>query len=990
MVEDKVVRALRAAMLENQRLQEENRRITAAATEPIAIIGMACRLPGGVTTPDELWDLLADGREGITTFPTDRGWDPEVVDTAQERDGKSYVDRGGFLDGAADFDAPFFGIPDREALAMDPQQRLFLESAWEVVERAGLDPLSLRGSEVGVFAGVMYRDYTAKVSRVPAGVEAFVGLGNSAAVLSGRVAYSMGFTGPAITVDTACSSSLVALHLAVQALRNGECEMALAGGVTVMATPDTFVEFSRQRGLARDARVKAFSDDADGTAWGEGVGVLLVERLSDARRRGHPVLAVVRGSAVNQDGASNGLTAPNGPSQQRVIRQALASAGLGAADVDVVEAHGTGTALGDPIEAQALLATYGQDRDEPLWLGSVKSNVGHTQGAAGVTGVIKMIQAMRHSRLPATLHVSAPSSKVDWDGGAVRLLTSPVEWPAGENPRRAAVSSFGISGTNAHVIIEEPPAFDQPPASDQPPAAPVSWPLPFLLSAKTPAALRVAAERLAHQLPDDLTDLAHSLHTSRSRFVEHAAIVTRDRDELLAGLKSLAAGERHAVVTSGRSDRGSLAVLFTGQGSQRPGMGGGLAATFPAFAAAFDEVCAAFDGLLPIPLADAIEDQAALDRTEFAQPAIFAVEVALFRLFASWGIEPEFVGGHSIGELSAAHVAGVWSLTDAARVVAARGRLMQALPPGGLMVAVEASPDELTLGPGVSLAAVNGSRSVVLSGVADAVEALAADFAAAGRRTRRLRTSHAFHSMLMEPMLDEFAAVVAEVTFSAPRLRMRGAVTDPAYWVRHVRDAVLFADEVRSLAEQGVTTFLELGPDATLSGMVEHGVAIPALRKGADEATAAVTALARLSIRGIEVNLSPLLASGRRVELPTYPFQRQRYWLEADMNVEQTTPDVVTEVSDTYASLPEAERRERLLALVIAEAAGVPLENPVTEPILADTPFFEVGFNSLSAVEMRNRLAAATGLTLTPMLLFDHPTPEMIADHLVEQFAKQA
>ncbi|MEV0787298.1 SDR family NAD(P)-dependent oxidoreductase, partial [Streptomyces sp. NPDC050423] len=878
--------------------------VASADGDPVVIVSMACRYPGGVRSPEDLWRLVDEGVDAITEFPGNRGWDLDrLYDPESTRPGTCYVRHGGFLHDAADFDPGFFGISPNDALTTDPQHRLLLEVAWEAMERATIDPLALKGTTTGVFTGTMYHDYA----------------GNSAAgsLGPGRVSYTFGLEGPSMAVDTACSSSLVALHLAAQAVRSGECGLALVGGVTVMSTPETFIEFARQRGLSRDGRCRSFSSAADGAAWSEGAGMLVIERLSDARRNGHPVLAVLRGSAVNQDGASNGLMAPNGPSQQRVIRQALANAGLATADVDAVEAHGTGTTLGDPIEAQALLATYGQDRPEgrPLYLGSIKSNIGHAQAAAGIAGVIKMVEAMRHGVLPSSLHLDEPSPRVDWETGDVTLLTAPRPWPELDRPRRAGISSFGISGTNAHVIIEAPeatPVASAGTGSEATPGAAESTTttatVPWLLSARGPEGLARQAGRLLAHLESrpgvSALDVAHSLATTRTSLEQRAALLVTDRAQALRDLAVLADGGSTASLVvaedTGRPAGGPTAFLFSGQGAQRLGMGERLHRTHPVFAQAFDEAVAALDRHLDRPLAAVIrEDEAALNRTGYTQAALFAFEVAQFRLLESWGVHPDFLAGHSIGELVAAHVCGALSLPDAARLVAARGLLMQALPEGGAMAALRASEKEVAplLTGEVAVAAVNGPESVVVSGTAAAVRAVTDHFAALGRSAKPLKVSHAFHSPLMEPMLADFARTAAGMTVTEPSVPLVSTLTgsvvtaaelaDPAHWVRHVREAVRFADAVRTLDEAGVTTYLEIGPDAALSALgpaclpgTSAAAFLPLSRRDRDEAAELVGALAHAHVRHVPVAWAEFFAgSGAgRVELPTYAFRREPFW----------------------------------------------------------------------------------------------------------------
>ncbi|MEV0589366.1 thioester reductase domain-containing protein [Nonomuraea sp. NPDC050310] len=846
-------------------LKETRRRLAdleAAEQEPIAIVGMACRFPGGVSSPEELWRLVDEGVDAIAEFPADRGWDiDELYDPEPGKPGKCSTREGGFLRDAALFDPAFFGISPREALAMDPQHRVLLEASWELFEQACIDVTTLKGSRTGVFVGIVEESYLGL--NAPEELEGYLMTSKLSSVASGRIAYTYGFEGPAVSLDTACSSSLVALHLAVQSLRSGESDLAVAGGSTVSADPGGLIDFSRQRGLAADGRCKSFAAAADGTSWSEGVGLLLVERLSDARRNGHRVLAVVRGSAVNQDGASNGLTAPNGPSQERVIRQALANSGLSPADIDVVEAHGTGTRLGDPIEAQALLATYGRHRPHgrPLWLGSLKSNIGHSVAAAGAGGVIKMIQAMRYGTLPRTLHVDEPTPFVDWSSGQVELLTEARPWPDTGAPRRAAVSSFGVSGTNAHVILEQPPAISEPAASEPSAAAP-SGPVAWFLSGKTPQAVHDQAARLADHIaryPDlSPADVAHTL-ARRTAHEYRAAVTGETLDELGAALASI------TVVQA--PPRQPITFMFSGQGSQRPGMGRDLYATQPVFAETLDEVLAAFD--LPLKSILFSDDGDLLGQTRYTQPALFAYQTALYRLVESHGLKPDRVIGHSLGELTAAHVAGVLTLQDAATLITARAHLMAQAPPGA-MISIHATETEIaeTLQgrANVSIAATNTPTLTVISGNAHAVEEIAALWAERGRRTKRLPGDHAFHSPLMDPILDQFRAVAATVTYHPPKIATTRESYDADYWTQQIRQPVHFHQ-----ALEAGSAYIEIGPDTTLTTLTRHTL---------PEATAIPThqfpeALAQAHTH----NLPTTWPTGRQIDLPTYPFQHQRYWL---------------------------------------------------------------------------------------------------------------
>ncbi|MYY00709.1 type I polyketide synthase [Streptomyces sp. SID4913] len=881
--------------------------VRAAADEPLAIVGMACRLPGDVDGPDALWKLLMAGGDAIGPLPADRGWDIDALyDPDPDRPGSSYVRAGGFLGGATEFDHEFFGISAREALAMDPQQRLLMQTAWAAFENAGLLPDDLKGSDTGVFAGVMPSDYGSPDS-MPDELVGYQVTGGAPSVASGRLAYHFGFTGPAVSVDTACSGSLVALHLAAQSLASGECGLALVAGVSITPTPASLISFSRLRALSADGRCRAFAEDADGFGMGEGVGVLLVERLSDARRNGHRVLALVRGSAINQDGASNGLTAPNGLSQEQVIRRALGRAGLGPADVDAVEAHGTGTRLGDPIEAHALMATYGEGRpaERPLWLGSVKSNVGHTQAAAGVVGVIKMVQALRHGTLPGTLHVAEPTSRVDWETGGVRLLAESRPWPETDRPRRAGVSAFGISGTNAHVILEQPPRPRPEPVAAPAAAGPSA--VPWLLSARDGQVLRDRAASLAAWADGGTEPAAvgRELATARTWF-EHRAAVVGGHDE---GLRALVAGEPCAHVVSGLAGPlGRTVFVFPGQGAQWVGMGAGLLDGSEVFARAVAQCEEALSAYVDWSLTDVLrgaEGAASLERVDVVQPASFAVMVALAAVWRSYGIEPDAVVGHSQGEIAAACVAGALSLEDAARVVCLRSRALTALAGRGAMAIVAVPEEEAEalvsrFDGRLSVAAVNGPGMVVLSGDPAALEDVGRTCEERGVRVRTIPVDYASHSAHVEEILGELGELLAPVRPRTPRVPFFSTVTadwidspalDAAYWGTNLRRPVRFAEAVRALAGQGHGLFVECSPHpvllaATEETLAEHDdtCAVGSLRRNDGGPDRLLLSLAEAWVRGAPVDFGPAFTGGSArpaSDLPGYPFRRRRHWLEA-------------------------------------------------------------------------------------------------------------
>ncbi|WP_150130547.1 type I polyketide synthase, partial [Streptomyces sp. 150FB] len=988
MNDDKLRTYLKRVTTDLHRTRQRLTTLESRDTEPIAIVGMSCRYPGGVESPEDLWRMVSGGTDAITRFPADRGWDLErLYDPDGERPGTSYAREGGFLDAVGDFEPQFFGISPNEALAMDPQQRLLLETTWEAFERAGINPRGQRGAQVGVFAGVQYQDYSSRLRQVPEEVEGFLAGGNSDSVASGRISYVFGFEGPAVSVDTACSSSLVALHLAAQALRSEECTLALAGGAMVMSTPVPFTEMSKQGGLARDGRCKSFAAEADGTGWGEGVGMLLLERLSDARRNGHPVLALVRGTAVNQDGASSRLTAPNGPAQQRVIRKALANARLTPADVDVVEAHGTGTPLGDPIEAQALIATYGRGHsaEQPLLLGSLKSNIGHTQAAAGVGGIIKMVQALRHGQVPPTLHADNLTPQVDWEAGTVRPVTELLPWPAVDRVRRAAVSSFGVSGTNSHVVLEQAP---EPEESEQPeepakpeqtedtPLLPVAGTavLPWVLSARSPQALCAQAGRLRALTGLDPLDVAHSLATTRAA-LEHRAVLVGDVDSALAALER---DEEHPALVRGtaRTTR-DLAFVFPGQGAQWAGMAVELLDSSPVFAARIDQCADALAPYVDWSLVDVLRS-GDFDRVDVVQPVLFAVMVSLAALWESVGIRPNAVAGHSQGEIAAAVVAGALTLEDGARVAALRSKALRALAGRGGMTSVALSADEARrrIGPGLSIAAINGPTSVVVAGDPAALDELDGWDV----RTRRVPVDYASHSAHVEEIREELLNALAGLTPRTGEIPFYSTVTgglldtaglDAEYWYRNLRQTVELERTVRVLADAGHDVFVEVSPHPVLTAAIEETAGtttVGTLRRDDGGIGRFLLSLAELYVAGVPVDLEVLLPGGSRVDLPTYPFQRDRYWLE----------DTGTGHGDvTAAGLGSADHPLLGAVVTLADVEGVLLTGRLsvrTHPWLADhTVRGAILLPGTAFLELAGRAGDQVGCDRVEELLLEAP-----------------
>lgn len=985
--------------------------------EPVAVIGVGCRFPGDIDGPERLWDFLTEKKCAITAYP-DRGF----------TNAGTFAESGGFLKDVAGFDNRFFDIPPDEALRMDPQQRLLLEVSWEALEHAGIIPESLRLSRTGVFVGVSSTDYVRLVS-ASAQQKSTIwdNTGGSSSIIANRISYFLDIQGPSIVIDTACSSSLVAVHLACRSLSTWDCDIAVVGGTNVLISPEPWGGFREAGILSQTGCCHAFDKSADGMVRGEGCGVIVLQRLSDARLEGRRILAILTGSAVNQDGKSNGIMAPNPSAQIGVLENACKSARVDPLEIGYVEAHGTGTSLGDRIEAHALGMVFGRKRpgSGPLMIGSIKPNIGHLEGAAGIAGLIKAVLMVERGSLLPSGGFTEPNPAIPFTELGLRVVDELQEWPVvAGRPRRAGVSSFGFGGTNAHVIVEEAGSVGADTVSGRADVGGsgggvVAW----VISGKTASALAAQAGRLGRYVRArpalDVVDVGYSLVSTRSVFDHRAVVVGQTRDELLAGLAGVVAGRPEAGVVCGvGKPAGKTAFVFAGQGSQWLGMGSELYAAYPVFAEALDAVVDELDRHLRYPLRDVIwgHDQDLLNTTEFAQPALFAVEVALYRLLMSWGVRPGLVLGHSVGELAAAHVAGALCLPDAAMLVAARGRLMQALPAGGAMFAVQAREDEVApmLGHDVSIAAVNGPASVVISGAHDAVSAIADRLCGQGRRVHRLAVSHAFHSALMEPMIAEFTAVAAELSVGLPTIPVISNVTGQLvaddfasadYWARHIRAVVRFGDSVRSAHCAGASRFIEVGPGGGLTSLIEASLAdaqivsVPTLRKDRPEPVSVMTAAAQGFVSGMGLDWASVFSGYRpkRVELPTYAFQHQKFWLAPAPSVSDPTAAGQIGASDGGAELLASSgfaarlagrsADEQLAAAieVVCEHAAAVLGRDGAAGLDAGQAFADSGFNSLSAVELRNRLTAVTAVTLPATAIFDHPTPTELAQYLITQ-----
>lgn len=996
---------------------DRNKQGRGSINEPVAVIGVGCRFPGDIDGPERLWDFLTEKKCAITAYP-DRGF----------TNAGTFAESGGFLKDVAGFDNRFFDIPPDEALRMDPQQRLLLEVSWEALEHAGIIPESLRLSRTGVFVGVSSTDYVRLVS-ASAQQKSTIwdNTGGSSSIIANRISYFLDIQGPSIVIDTACSSSLVAVHLACRSLSTWDCDIALVGGTNVLISPEPWGGFREAGILSQTGCCHAFDKSADGMVRGEGCGVIVLQRLSDARLEGRRILAILTGSAVNQDGKSNGIMAPNPSAQIGVLENACKSARVDPLEIGYVEAHGTGTSLGDRIEAHALGMVFGRKRpgSGPLMIGSIKPNIGHLEGAAGIAGLIKAVLMVERGSLLPSGGFTEPNPAIPFTELGLRVVDELQEWPVvAGRPRRAGVSSFGFGGTNAHVIVEEAGSVGADTVSGRADVGGsgggvVAW----VISGKTASALAAQAGRLGRYVRArpalDVVDVGYSLVSTRSVFDHRAVVVGQTRDELLAGLAGVVAGRPEAGVVCGvGKPAGKTAFVFAGQGSQWLGMGSELYAAYPVFAEALDAVVDELDRHLRYPLRDVIwgHDQDLLNTTEFAQPALFAVEVALYRLLMSWGVRPGLVLGHSVGELAAAHVAGALCLPDAAMLVAARGRLMQALPAGGAMFAVQAREDEVApmLGHDVSIAAVNGPASVVISGAHDAVSAIADRLRGQGRRVHRLAVSHAFHSALMEPMIAEFTAVAAELSVGLPTIPVISNVTGQLvaddfasadYWARHIRAVVRFGDSVRSAHCAGASRFIEVGPGGGLTSLIEASLAdaqivsVPTLRKDRPEPVSVMTAAAQGFVSGMGLDWASVFSGYRpkRVELPTYAFQHQKFWLAPAPSVSDPTAAGQIGASDGGAELLASSgfaarlagrsADEQLAAAieVVCEHAAAVLGRDGAAGLDAGQAFADSGFNSLSAVELRNRLTAVTAVTLPATAIFDHPTPTELAQYLITQ-----